>query len=147
MGKQGRVSKKNQTPLWILVAVLAVAVFVIGYAALGTADAPEAVYPAEISVAEAFEKREQGAYILDVRQPEEWEQGHIPDATLIPLAELPDRLSEVPADQEVVVVCRSGNRSAQARDILRSAGYTQVTSMSGGVTDWQAQGLPIITGP
>ena len=56
------------------------------------------------------------------------------------------RLSEVPKDRQVVVYCRTGNRSAQGRDILKNAGYTLVTSMAGGITQWQAQGLPVITG-
>ncbi len=103
--------------------------------------------PGEISVQDAFAKRESGAFILDVRQPEEWNQVHIPGATLIPLGELPNRLSEVPADQEVVVVCRSGNRSQQGRDILLKAGYEQATSMAGGMNQWQAAGYPTESGP
>ncbi len=103
--------------------------------------------PAEISVADAYAKREAGAFILDVRQPEEWNQVHIPGATLIPLGELQSRLSEVPSDQEVVVVCRSGNRSQQGRDILKNAGFEQVTSMAGGVNQWQAAGYPTVSGP
>ena len=56
---------------------------------------------------------------------------------------LANRLSEVPKDQQIVVVCRSGNRSQQGRDILLQAGYTKVTSMAGGVTEWKTQGFPI----
>jgi rhodanese-related sulfurtransferase len=52
----------------------------------------------------------------------------------------------VPKDKEVVVVCRSGNRSKQGRDILKSAGFPQVTSMSGGLAQWSAAGLPAATG-
>jgi rhodanese-related sulfurtransferase len=59
---------------------------------------------------------------------------------------LQNRLTEVPKDQKVVVVCRSGNRSASGRDILLNAGFKQVTSMAGGVSAWQAQGFPIVTG-
>ncbi len=103
--------------------------------------------PLEISVSEAAQKYNDGVFILDVREPEEWEAGHIPDATLIPLGELSDRISEVPQDQEVVVVCRSGNRSAQGRDILRAAGYEQVTSMAGGMNQWQSQGYSTVVGP
>jgi rhodanese-related sulfurtransferase len=100
----------------------------------------------EISVDQAAKLRDQGAFILDVREQTEWTQFHIPGATLIPLGELPNRLTEVPKDKEVVVVCRTGHRSAQGRDILLKAGYTKVTSMAGGVTQWQSQGLPIATG-
>jgi rhodanese-related sulfurtransferase len=97
-------------------------------------------------VSEAAALRDAGAFVLDVRQPEEWAQVHIPGATLVPLGELPGRLAEVPRDRDVVVVCRSGNRSGAGRDILLGAGYPRVTSMAGGVTDWQAAGLPTESG-
>lgn len=103
-------------------------------------------YPDEISVTEAAEKRDQGAFILDVREPDEWQQFHIPGAQLIPLGELAERSAEIPQDQEIVVVCRSGNRSAVGRDILRDAGFTQVTSMAGGMLDWHSQGYPTAAG-
>ena len=76
---------------------------------------------------EALAKRDSGAFILDVRQPEEWNEFHAPNTTLIPLDQLATRLNEVPRDRQVVVVCRSGNRSQQGRDILRNAGFEQVT--------------------
>lgn len=102
--------------------------------------------PAEVSTAEALALREAGAFVLDVRQPDEWAAGHIPDATLIPLGDLPSRIAEVPRDRQIVVVCRSGNRSAQGRDILLGAGYPSVTSMAGGMNDWVAAGYPTTTG-
>ncbi|HSD85001.1 MAG TPA: rhodanese-like domain-containing protein, partial [Anaerolineae bacterium] len=92
-------------------------------------------------------KRDDGAFILDVRTPDEWNTVHIPGATLIPLDQLGSRLNEVPQDKEVVVVCHSGNRSKQGRDILKNAGFSQVTSMAGGMNQWQAAGLPTVTGP
>ncbi len=104
-------------------------------------------FPLTISVQEAAAKRDGGAFILDVRQPDEWSQYHIEGATLIPLDELPSRLNEVPRDQQIVVVCHSGNRSAKGRDILLNAGFTQVTSMAGGLIQWQAAGYPIVSGP
>jgi phage shock protein E len=103
--------------------------------------------PDEISVADAAAKRDTGAFILDVRTPEEWNESHIPGATLIPLDQLEARLNEVPKDKEVVVMCRSGNRSKPGRDALKAAGYTQVTSMAGGLKEWTAAGLPTVTGP
>lgn len=103
--------------------------------------------PTEVSVAQAAKLRDQGSFILDVREQSEWDQFHNPGATLIPLGELSNRLNEVPKDKTVVVVCRTGHRSAQGRDILLNAGFTQVTSMTGGVTEWQAQRLETVTGP
>ena len=98
--------------------------------------------PRDISVSEAYKLYQGGAFILDVRTQEEWNESHVPNTTLIPLDQLPSRLSEVPHDRQVVVVCRSGNRSQQARDILLNAGFEQVTSMSGGLNDWRAGGYP-----
>jgi rhodanese-related sulfurtransferase len=103
--------------------------------------------PREVSIAEAARMRSQGAFILDVREPYEWDEIHIPGAKLAPLGELKDRLSELPVDQEIVVVCRSGNRSAVGRDILLAAGFDQVTSMAGGMNQWKAFGLEVVTGP
>jgi len=104
-------------------------------------------YAEQISVAEAADKRDQGVFILDVRTVEEWEEYHIPDSTLIPLDQLEMRVNEVPRGQEIVVVCRSGNRSQQGRDILKKAGFAEVTSMTGGLKEWAAQGYPTVTGP
>ena len=101
----------------------------------------------EIDVDEAYAKRKSGAFMLDVREPSEWEQAHIPGATLIPLGELQNRVNELPNDQEIVVYCRSGNRSQSGRDILLNAGIDQVTSMAGGINDWQAAGYPTVSGP
>ena len=69
------------------------------------------------------------------------------NTTLIPLDQLASRVNEVPRDQEIVVVCRSGNRSQQGRDILLQAGFEQVTSMQGGLNEWRATGYPVASGP
>jgi rhodanese-related sulfurtransferase len=137
--------KKNNLLLWGLVILFIFGLAVVWLSRQGVAASSS--YPREISVEEASAKREAGAFILDVRQPEEWNEFHIPDATLIPLGELASRVDELPRDQEIVVVCRSGNRSQQGRDILLEAGFTQVTSMAGGVTQWKAAGHPTVSGP
>lgn len=108
--------------------------------------APEAAAPAEVTVAEAAELQGQGAFLIDVRQPEEWSEGHIAGATLIPLDDLESRIAEVPRDRKIVVVCHSGNRSRHGRDILLRAGYAQAVSMSGGLAAWEAAGRKTVTG-
>lgn len=135
-----------RNPLFL--AGLAVVV-AIGLGAVWMMASPAAAkaLPLEIDITAAHAKREAGAFILDVRQPDEWDEYHIPGATLIPLGELASRMNEVPRDQEVVVVCRSGNRSQQGRDILLQAGFTQVTSMAGGLSQWRAAGYPTVSGP
>ena len=85
----------------------------------------------EVSVDEGYQMVQNGTYVVDVRTQEEWDEYHVPDTTLIPLDQLPNRLNEVPKDKTILVVCRSGNRSQEGRDILLSAGYN-ATSMAGG---------------
>ena len=96
-----------------------------------------------VSVNDAYQMAQNGAFVLDVRTVEEWNEFHAPNSTLIPLDQLPARLNEVPRDRQIVVVCRSGNRSQQGRDILLNAGFEQVTSMTGGLTEWRASGFPV----
>jgi rhodanese-related sulfurtransferase len=111
------------------------------------APAAAAPLPDTISVAEAAAKRDAGAFVLDVRAQDEWNEYHIPGSTLIPLDQLETRLGEVPQGKEIVVVCRSGNRSQPGRDVLKNAGFKPVTSMSGGLKEWKAAGLPTVAGP
>ncbi len=98
---------------------------------------------ATITVQEAYGLYQEGVFFLDVREQSEWDSFHIPNTTLIPLGELPNRLNELPTDQPIVVVCRTGNRSPEGRDILLAAGFTNVISMTGGVTEWSNLGYPI----
>lgn len=80
------------------------------------------------STSEIKEKISNGAKIIDVRTPEEFEQGHYTGAVNIPVGELTTRLSEVgPADKPIIVYCRSGRRSAMAKQILLDHGFTDVT--------------------
>ncbi len=82
-------------------------------------------------------------FMLDVREPDEYDAGHIPGITLIPMGEVADRLSEIPTDREVIVTCRTGNRSAQVVDFLRQQGFTNVHNMEGGIVAWQEAGYPV----
>ena len=147
--KIAAVRKKSNAIPWFIIGIILVMVAMGAIFALDGSKTPEAVSknpPSVVSVEEAYQLRQKGAFMLDVRRLDEWEQGHIPGATLITLDELSNRLDEVPRDQPVVVVCRSGNRSAQGRDILLEAGFTQVTSMDGGMISWQALEYETITG-
>jgi rhodanese-related sulfurtransferase len=143
---QGKKQKSNSVWLWVGLAVVLLLVVGAGLLLRGGTNSASTSLPAEIDVAQAAKMRAAGAFILDVREPSEWQQNHIPGATLIPLGELASRVSEVPQDREVVVVCRSGNRSQQGRDILRNAGLPQVTSMTGGMNQWMASGYEWVSG-
>jgi phage shock protein E len=151
--------KPAQSIPWLWIGVAAAALILIlggvyvlqgqGRTQAAQQQAPTQVaasFPDEISVAEAYAKYKAGTFLLDVRTPEEWSDFHVPNTTFIPLEELADRLNELPRDQEIVVVCRTGNRSQQARDILRQAGFSMVSSMAGGLTQWREAGYPVESG-
>ena len=89
-----------------------------------------------------------GALLLDVREPQEYAQGHAPGSVLIPLGELDQRLAEISQykDKPVALICRSGNRSAHAQKVLLKAGFTATTNIEGGMIAWQRAGLPVISG-
>jgi rhodanese-related sulfurtransferase len=82
-------------------------------------------------------------FLLDVREPHEWEAGHIAGAVHIPMGELVERLAEVPHDRDVIAVCRSGNRSAAVTAYLTQAGWA-VRNLDGGMLAWQEQGRPMV---
>lgn len=86
----------------------------------------------------------EGAVLLDVRTPDEWDAGHAPAALHLPLDQLGDRHTELPTDRRVVVICRSGGRSARATEALVGAGYDAV-NLAGGMQAWIALGLPCVT--
>jgi rhodanese-related sulfurtransferase len=87
---------------------------------------------------------DEGATLLDVRHQEEWDAGHAPDAVFLPLDQLGDRYTELPTDQPIVVICRSGARSAKAAEALVGAGY-QAVNLAGGMKAWVAEDLPCVT--
>ncbi len=81
--------------------------------------------------------------VIDVRQPAEFESGHVPGASPIGAGDLPDKLSGVPRDQPIFTICASGYRASVAASLLRSAGFEDVTWVAGGVPTWAAQGYPL----
>ena len=83
-------------------------------------------------------------WLLDVREPYEWVAGHAPSARHIPMAELSSRTGEIPADDTVYVICRSGHRSARVVLALTQAGWRAV-NVAGGMRDWEAAGGPMVS--
>jgi rhodanese-related sulfurtransferase len=127
--------------VWIglgVVAVVAVAVFLLTRPPATTNSVPDT-----ITVDEAYQKYQAGTFVLDVRTQEEWDEFHAPNTTHIPLDDLESRLSELPQGEEIVVICRSGNRSQEGRDILLENGFTAVSSVDGGLKEWSAAGYPL----
>lgn len=98
---------------------------------------------AEVSPEEARAKQQAGAVIVDVREPYELREGYIPGAVHIPLRSLSPRMKELDPSKEIVVVCRSGNRSITAVQFLQQGGFMQVSSMAGGMIGWARQRFPV----
>jgi rhodanese-related sulfurtransferase len=128
-----------------ILLVVAVIIFLIASAG-GGQNGSVSTLPAFVSVDEAYQMYQDGTFVLDVRTQEEWNEYHVPNTTLIPLDELAARVGELPKDQPIVVVCRSGNRSQTGRDILLQAGFN-ATSVNGGLNAWRDSGYPIVSGP
>ena len=99
----------------------------------------------EIDVDELARRRTDGAVVIDVRQPDEYDEGHVPGARLIPLGEVGQRLDEVPADAEVLVICRSGGRSLKAAEVMAATGRRPV-NVAGGTLAWIDAGHPVASG-
>lgn len=99
-----------------------------------------------IDVKEARQMSQNGALLLDVREPGEYAAGHAPNAVLIPLGQLGTRMQEITAykDKPVAVMCRSGRRSASATKQLAEAGFSQVKNVNGGIMAWEQAGLPVV---
>jgi len=89
----------------------------------------------EVTIADLFQQIDKGAYVLDVREDDEWAAGHVPGATHIPLGELEARIGEVEDGGRVWVICRSGARSQKGADILFANGIDAV-SVAGGTMGW-----------
>ena len=85
-----------------------------------------------------------GGWLLDVREPREWAAGHAPTATHIPLGQVGERAGELPRDEEIYVICRTGARSARVTLALADAGLRAV-NVGGGMQDWAAAGLPMVS--
>lgn len=153
-------SPSPNTRYWGIVAVVILALVAVGAVLLlgnGESDDSEAALSdsAPVALADlsseitpqqynaAFLEANASHFLLDVRTPQEFQEGHLENASNIAVEILDSRLAEVPPDQPIVLYCRSGNRSAQAAQILRANGYTQVYDL-GGIIDWEAAGYPVI---
>ena len=82
--------------------------------------------------------------ILDVRTQEEYDEGHIEGALLIPISELEDRIDEFSKNSEILVYCRTGNRSSNAVNVLTKNGFTKIFHMADGITAWIKAGYDIV---
>jgi rhodanese-related sulfurtransferase len=99
-----------------------------------------------IDVTELAAKSAAGVPVIDVRQVDEYEEAHVPGSVLIPLDQLIERVDEVPATGEVVMICASGGRSYRAAEWLRAQGV-DAANVAGGIIAWIDEGHPVTVGP
>lgn len=97
----------------------------------------------EVSAEEAVSLVEAGALLLDVREQEEWDAGHPPDAVHLPMSRIAQEYQALPTDRRIVCVCHVGARSAAVADALRGAGWDAV-NLAGGMVAWERAGLPVV---
>ena len=83
------------------------------------------------------------AVLVDVREPEEWREGHAPAARHLPMRTVPDELATLPRDAPIYLVCRSGSRSHTVAAYLRDAGFRRPINVAGGMIAWARAGLPV----
>jgi phage shock protein E len=135
--------------LWAAFATLAVADEPATTPATATttaAAAPATFVAAPISQEALLEKQSKHPghlFVLDVRTPQEYAEGHVPGAVNVPHDQLASRLAEVPKDKDVVLYCRSGRRAGIAADVLAANGYTRLSHLEGDMNAWVEKGRPI----
>jgi len=100
----------------------------------------------EISIDEVASRLRSGAFLLDVRQPDEYVEGHVPGAVLIPLDDVPVRAGELPDGEEILVICRSGARSHRAAEYLIDRCGVAAVNVSGGTLAWIESGRDVVVG-
>jgi rhodanese-related sulfurtransferase len=96
----------------------------------------------EITVSDLALELETNAWVLDVREDDEFADGHVPNVHHIPLGQLPDKFHLIPKEEKIFVICRSGARSQSGADYLISQGYNAV-SVDGGTMGWISSGREV----
>ncbi|HWW52492.1 MAG TPA: rhodanese-like domain-containing protein [Acidimicrobiales bacterium] len=98
----------------------------------------------QIEPPEADARVAAGAYLLDVREPDEWQAGHAPAAHHVPMGEVAASTDQLPDGVDIVVICRSGGRSQKVAEFLRTQGY-DASNLAGGMRAWAASGRSVVT--
>lgn len=98
----------------------------------------------ELDIHEAKARIERGSLLIDVREPHEHDEVHIPGSLLLPLSELAERYQELPKDKPLILQCRSGARSGKATEFLLANGYRDVHNLAGGILAWIEAEYPVV---
>lgn len=139
---------KRYVSLFILLSFVLVA---CGGSTTEAVEAPSSVAGVRVvtvdEAAAIHERAPQDVFVLDVRTPEEFQQGHLANATMVDFysADFEAQLAELDRDQPYLLYCRSGNRSSQARALMESLGFSDVADLDGGILNWVESGYPVVT--
>lgn len=142
MSKRSAPRRTSRLPYLLGVAGVAAAALIFALSTLGaqaSGDAPLTT----VDVHELRQALADDVTLLDVREPHEYQAGHVEGAQLMPLANVVALAADLPKDRPVYVVCRSGNRSLQASDALVEAGFEDVRNVDGGMIAWEAAGFDV----
>ena len=136
-----------------LAALLMVGAMSVAFTTIATAGEPVAPAPASAAVAvapmspeallEHQSRHPDHLFVLDVRTPQEYAEGHVPGAVNVPHDQLASRLAEVPKDKDVVLYCKSGRRAGIAADVLAANGYMRLSHLEGDMPAWIEKGRPV----
>lgn len=126
-------------------AMVVASSFLLAFCARKSSQSPTS----SVSVEEAYALTQRGVFLIDVREPDEVAElaYQVKNYRNVPLSQLPDRLQDIPRDQQVILACRSGNRSRRAYEMLVAQGYRNLTNMEGGMLAWEARNFPVVRKP
>ena len=135
-----------------LAALLVAGALSVAFTTIATAGEPVASAPASAPAAapmspeallEHQSRHPDHLFVLDVRTPQEYAEGHVPGAVNVPYDQLASRLAEVPKDKDVVLYCKSGRRAGIAADVLAANGYMRLSHLEGDMPAWIEKGRPV----
>ena len=118
-------------------------IFILLGASLAACTTKPAAGTLIVGAPDAYQLYQDDVFVLDVRTPEEYQESHLPGATLIPLDQLGARYGELPQNETILVYCRSGNRSLEAVYLLENAGFNRVHSLDRGIKNWIQHGYEV----
>ena len=141
---------QNQSQAVRVILAWAAACMLLACGARGTgaadsaADDPRTATITADALRQRLQTKEPAPLVVDVREPHEFAQGHIEGAKLAPLGRVVEELGNVEKDREIVLVCRTDNRSGKAQKLLAARGFTTLRNMDGGMVAWQKRGYPVV---
>lgn len=141
-GVYGLIRKKRL--VLTLVVIIAVSALIIYYTQIHLPSTTISFGDVTVEEAKSLVESNVSLIIVDVRTREEYDSGHIEGAILIPVSELESRINELSKEEELLIYCRTGNRSSNSVNILKANGYTKIFHMNDGIIVWIQAGYPTV---